>query len=422
MKSEASFEKRSLLLFGFSMLTNVVNYAFQILSARALTVADYGLLNTIISIIFILGVPGQAFQLYVAKTVSEKESGGGGSRLFVAGFAVFTAVVVCGMLAVGLALSPVIDGAMSVGSLALCALMTACVAVAYPRYVATGVAQGLQRFVIMPVITMIEAVLKVAGIGFAVLFVTGGDRLFAMLIFLALGSVLAVVFGWFALRRKLGGDKPSFSEAIGGLRESVRRGRLLGASLALNLCVVFMMYSDVLIVRLRFDEGVSGLYGSAAQFGKILVFAVTALINVFLPMVSRSNMSDKGGVVPLYLRALLYILLTSAVFMAPILLFPGQIVSILVGGKYISAVGYINYSCAIGVSTTLNMLNMNYAVARGRLRFPLAVSVAGAALAFWLGYNQTSPEAIAVCVASVGGAVFVINMIYIIKGDGSREQ
>ena len=70
-KDYNSFEKSSLLLFVLMMLANACNYLFQIFTGHLLSVEEYAVENTLLSLYGILGIPNTIIALisahYLAK-------------------------------------------------------------------------------------------------------------------------------------------------------------------------------------------------------------------------------------------------------------------------------------------------------------------------------------------------------------------
>lgn len=55
------FERNSLIVFSISMLSNVINYLYQIIMGNLLSPSDYGLVNTLLSLSIVAGVPSGFF-------------------------------------------------------------------------------------------------------------------------------------------------------------------------------------------------------------------------------------------------------------------------------------------------------------------------------------------------------------------------
>ena len=65
-----SLEANSTLLFFLMMGANVLNYFFQIIVGRMLTVEEYAVVNTLLSIITVFSVPCAAITIVAAKYIA----------------------------------------------------------------------------------------------------------------------------------------------------------------------------------------------------------------------------------------------------------------------------------------------------------------------------------------------------------------
>ena len=65
-----SLEANSTLLFILMMGANVLNYFFQIIVGRMLTVEEYAVVNTLLSIITVFSVPCAAITIVAAKYIA----------------------------------------------------------------------------------------------------------------------------------------------------------------------------------------------------------------------------------------------------------------------------------------------------------------------------------------------------------------
>ena len=73
------FERNSLIVFSISMLSNVINYLYQIIMGNLLSPSDYGLVNTLLSLSIVAGVPSGIFSAltatYTAKYHAQGDTG-----------------------------------------------------------------------------------------------------------------------------------------------------------------------------------------------------------------------------------------------------------------------------------------------------------------------------------------------------------
>src|SRR3989344_5009800 len=70
------FLRGSLILLISFGIFNVLNFLFQLIMARSLSIAEYGVLATLFSILYITNVMSESIQLVITKYSSSEESKG----------------------------------------------------------------------------------------------------------------------------------------------------------------------------------------------------------------------------------------------------------------------------------------------------------------------------------------------------------
>ena len=55
------FERNSLVVFAITMIANVLSYLYQIVMGNVLTPADYGTVNTLLSLSVVVGIDGDLY-------------------------------------------------------------------------------------------------------------------------------------------------------------------------------------------------------------------------------------------------------------------------------------------------------------------------------------------------------------------------
>ena len=70
------FERNSAIVFAISMLANVVTYLYQIVMGNLLSPADYGTINTLLSLSIVVGVPSGIISTLVATYTAKYQAVG----------------------------------------------------------------------------------------------------------------------------------------------------------------------------------------------------------------------------------------------------------------------------------------------------------------------------------------------------------
>ena len=69
-----SFFRGSIVMLFFFGIFNILNFLFQIIIARSLTLSEYSVVATLLAIVYALSVFSEAIQLVVAKYASSEKN------------------------------------------------------------------------------------------------------------------------------------------------------------------------------------------------------------------------------------------------------------------------------------------------------------------------------------------------------------
>lgn len=266
-----SFHSESAFLFGGLMLANAVAYAYQMLLARIMSPADYGILVTLASISYVLAVLMRTFQAWVIKaTTATRDPGLGQVR------AIFSVamrrLVPLGGVAFGvswLASNWVAD---------FLHLETATPVIVLGLYifssflvpVSRGMLLGLNRLYFASLIHVLEPVVRL--ITGATLVVWGWHVNGALMGFAA-GNLVAFAIGlvllWplFTYRRD---PVPPAGDLHGWDPYAV-------LVLVANTCLMIIASVDQIAVRHFFSEQVAGNYAVAFLLGRVITMSTISL-------------------------------------------------------------------------------------------------------------------------------------------------
>lgn len=196
--------KHSSILFIAGMIGNVLNYFFHFFMGRMLGPAEYGIFGALLSLTYIIAIPGSTILTVVTRYTSkfyEKSKEVTGKVIK----EILRKVVIGASLAfiAYLALTPFIADFLKINKLAPVAVLGFVVFFQFVNPVFIGSMRGLQRFRDMGIAQILNACLKLlsgivlVSIGFA----AGG----ALLAF-AFGLIAATIYGLFSIRDLLALD------------------------------------------------------------------------------------------------------------------------------------------------------------------------------------------------------------------------
>ena len=320
-----AFARDTAILAGANILANLFNYGYQMLMARMLLPAEYGVLASLLAMFMILSVISPAFQLSAAKYTATARTEGGETQVRALWGHFLKRALVVGLAGsvLALALLPALSRLLHVDSIGLLVLLAASFLFALALPVNMGVLQGLQRFAMLSVGMLGTTFIRIA---LGVSLVALGLGVYGAFLPLLVGFI--VVFGLTLVPlRKL--PRGNASPPVAGWAAYIG-----WTSLALGAFVV-LANMDVVLAKYYLDADTAGEYAAVAVLGRIVLFAPVGAIFVMFPKTADRSLPASRRRALLTL-SLLYTLATAGVVLAAYALFPNAIVSALVGGQYAS--------------------------------------------------------------------------------------
>lgn len=354
----------------FALFVNVANYCFQILSGRILSVEDYGLINALFSLFLIFSAPHYAIKMIVSKetsvwTVDKKNSVFSTFLTQLVCYVSAGSVIIIGVMAAIHMLDPSILGVKEIHYVILVALLSV---LSYYMFIPVGIAQGMQLFFIMTFISLVLAVVKVGSVFLSAYVLAPFISPVLSILYLTIaGTLLSTLVGYILLRHKNTDIRLLPLRALKGCKNVVS-AQDSAHSLIANCTLIFLMNADVFFVNRITDEYSTGLYTASMLWGKILIYALMAVIHIFYPKVFQYQIQNKKTE-GLYFKTLLLCLFSTVILYVFIRIAAEPILLLLFGQRYLGSMKYINYSYAIAAMVALNYLNMNYFIAinKGRM-------------------------------------------------------
>ena len=258
---------------------NVATYAYTLVAARLLGPRNYGAFAAVMGLLLVVGVLQLGLQATGARRiaahpedVAEIEHN---LRRVTWGASV-------GLALLCLLLTPVINAALHLDSLATASLVAL---VALPMTVMggqAGILQGERRWTALALVYLAAGVPRLV-IGTA--FLLWRPTEFWAVMGVAIGFVAPTVVGWLALRDPRSGHVPDTYGGHGGwsvLRETARNSHALFAFFALS-------NADVIVARSVLDAHESGLYAGGLILVKAVLFLPQFVVVVAFPSMSTQS-------------------------------------------------------------------------------------------------------------------------------------
>ena len=340
--------KHSLVMFISGLLTGFLNYVFQLYMGRALGPVDYGTLDVLFSIFYVLVAPSGTIQTIITKFVSDYKAQDEYGKVRKLISYSFKRILIYGsiFLVVYIILSSYIAEFLNISRVSLVMLMGVVLLLSFMTPVMNGVLAGLQKFnwlaasgVVLTFTKLVSGVLLVM-FGFGVYGAVNALNIAAVF-----GLLLPLIPIWFLFeheKKEIDGVK-IFKYGFGAL--------------IITTMLMLLTNIDMVLVKHYFSSLESGYYAAASMLAKIIWFASGALIAVMFPKIS--SMFAKGEDTSSLLKnTMFYTSLVSGSIIAIYFIAPNFVVHLLFGEQYKIA-GLIGlFALGLGLFALNNVLVM----------------------------------------------------------------
>ena len=343
MKHSDDLIKQGSLMFLAVTIFNIFSLLYQLYMVRNLSPTDYGILNSIFSILMIVSVPSGTLRTVVTKFIStfyvinDHERINLLLRSFVKKTSLFGLVIFL-ILIFG---SRGISSFLQIASPLLIVILGVITFFSIILPLTQGCLQGLQRFGYLGLTMITNGSLKLLlGIIFVIIGfgVIGAISALAistfitlLLSFIMLVSVLpkplALIPESFQLKSNSSYPEMNFSEIY----------RFFYAVATVFLCFMVLTNIDVVLVKHFFKPLDAGYYSIAQMVGKIILFLPIAVTLVMFPKTSELHAQAKATS-HLLKKSLLYVGALCATAALICLLFPGLIIRLLSGEEHLHCI------------------------------------------------------------------------------------
>jgi O-antigen/teichoic acid export membrane protein len=386
-----------------STLANVCNYASNLVFGHMLSTEAYGDLTALLALVTLVAVPTGAAQTVIAERIAVLMASGNGERVrylirYAWGHA-FTLAVIVGVIYT--ACIPLVKSALGLQAVGPALALAPLIVLAILIPVFYGVLQGMERFAVLGLLTLVVAASRlVFGVPWTLAGGGAGGPLFGQ----ALGTVVAVAAAVALLRtymlRRGTGAAAAGMRRIPDVRTLAAAGAFVGFALLSNL--------DVLLAKLFLPSHGAGEYAALVTIEKAIIFLPSAVAIVLVPAAAKARATNHSSARVLRLAALVVgaTILISAV---PPLIAPHLVLTVMFGAKYQAAAAGVRPIVIAGAALSLLYLLVVYTVAIQDKRW-VYLLVGGVLLQISaISAFHQSPTEVAVAQATVITTVLVVN-------------
>ena len=393
------------IIFTASIISYFFAYLFHFYVARALGPGDYGVLGSILSLLYIFSVPSIVITTTLAQIVSEEKSVGEYGRiksillLSVKKLAFIGSIIFIIIILLSSFLKVVLDLPTTIPILTLGFSLIFITILPSPR----GVLQGIQNFTSLGFNMAIE---KPALLLFALLFIHIGMGVNGAILSYGTAAIVILILAFLPLKSILREESERVNVSIYPYAAPI---------FILILCITIMSSIDILFVRKDFPPEVSGYFTAMKMLGQVIYFSSIALGGVLLPKVSELNISNKKHDF-LLRKTLIYFGIILATVISTYTLAPQLIITTLFGENYAPISRYLVwYAITTGLlSTAIIFMFYDVSLKRTAFRYPLTLLTPIQALLLII-FHETLDQVIIVQAATFTTlliAVMIINRRY----------
>lgn len=262
-------------------IANVGSYAFHLITGRFIPPQDYSVLETLFSLIYFISIPLGVVGVIIVRNVSQDKNP---LRLTRIVKALLNKLSVLGLLAFIIFLSfyPLLSKFLNIHNFYYFLAVGVILGISFVSITFSSVLQGLLRFRDTSILGIIGSWSKPV---IALILLLLGFGLGGVIFSLTAGSVIAVAFGYWFLRRQvdLKQKTPVFLD-----KNIISRYKHYALAILVSHTSLIAFFSIDMILARRFLLPVeSGWYASLSVLGRIIYFASNAIVSVMFPVIAE---------------------------------------------------------------------------------------------------------------------------------------
>ena len=341
------------LLIAFNIY-NALNFFFHFAMVRMMSVAEYGVLASLFSIIYILAVFTESIQTVITKYTANESDKGKLKNILKKSFkkSIFAAVI---LFIIYIFAAIPLSSLMKI-DYKLMILNGGMIILAFLSPITRGMLQGKKKFNALGFNMIIEAVSKFI---IALILVFIGLSVYGAIMGTILGVGIAFGLSFLNIRdiMKVKEEKAS-TEGIYGYTKPT----------FLIMLAILAFYSiDIIIVKIFFPGEIAGAYAIASILAKIIFFGTQPISRAMFPISAENNLEEKKSN-NAFMSAFVILLLGVIAALAVFYFFPDFIIKIFSGKDINAAAGIIFYlGIAISLISFANLVLL-YKLSIGKIK------------------------------------------------------
>ena len=392
------FKGSVILLITFN-LYNLFNFVFQFSMARLLTIAEYGILATLYSMIYLLSMFTESIQTVVAKYSANEPSPGKLKNLFnkslKKAFSISLVFFIL-YLITAFPLSNLLNITYSLTALNGIMIFTAI----FPP-ISRGIMLGRKRFKQLGFALVIESISKLV---IAIFLVLIGLKVYGAIIATFIGVLISFIYSIYGIKNILSSKE---SKAVTANIYQYSKPVFL-----LTFIIIAFYSLDVIIAKIVFSAELAGYYALASILGKTIFWGTQPISRAMFPLSAEKKKDNKHNLI---INSALLLFLLIAIALLLFYFFPDLILKLFSGKSDISEASKILFYVGIAFSLqAIANLALLYKISLGKIKgyfnFIIFILIEIALMLYFS--NSLLEFSIAYILAS---AIFLWGSIYLLK-------
>ncbi|MGK9252806.1 oligosaccharide flippase family protein [Paenibacillus humicus] len=401
-----------LILLVMSVLTNGLNYAFQVIMGRMLTITEFGTMNALFSLIMIASLPFGVVTTTTARYIAIYKASGHDEKIkiFIKRIMLFILVSALIVLGIGIMLSGPISDYLNITNQSLCILAILVISIGMFIPLINGIVQGTKQFFNLGMLGFGATLGKLV---LGILFVVVGFQLYGIMNALFFSNLLITIVGFYIIRKYWWPN-----ESKGTTNLLLERKEILNyvvIAFLVNLSIAIFSNVDMIFIKRFFSEEKAGFYGTASLFARLILFIPNALVMAMFPIAAETDALNGASKV-IIKKTLIYVGGLSLLCVLGLNLFTESLVQLLMGDKFLPSVPYVRGASFMAIPVGLLITLANYCLAVNKIKM-LSISMAIGSICCIIAIeilHATIPT-ILIIIALIASILFVVNLLFLFK-------
>ncbi len=407
--------RNGIIIFLFAMTGNFFSYLFQIAMGRGLSVVDYGTLNSLLSLLVVISVPSGALKIFSAKNVAHNIALDNlpGAKRFI-GRTLKKTILYDGIFfIIFIFCIPSLMKFMHIYFFSYYLILGTAIFLTFPVFLILGALQGSRMYTFLGLYSGLMPVIRFT---FAVLLVYTGFGLIGALFSIAISPLILLLISIVTLsiyfNSKYNKKEKVDIKNIKTKKESLKAGKSYFFSVFFTILFFTLVTNiDLVMVKHFFSGHEAGIYSVADILGKIILYFPAAFVLVMFPEVTHAH-AKNNKTKYILLKTILITFLACSFIEIFYILFPQDIISVLMGSKYADSSSLLFlYGLSMFPFAFINIL-INYFMAVNNAKIIIPMFLFSISEVFLFSLFHNSLKEIIVFIMIIGWLILFTLMFY----------